>query len=65
MAVDNTHTKYLKGRDKRAWEGYKQALVSQEKLENFIEGFHVPHLEEGEEYDIPIRPKDKGQKTTK
>ena len=29
MAVDNTHTKYLKGNDKKAWNGYKEAYEAQ------------------------------------
>ena len=58
MAIDNTHTKYLKGADKKAWEGYKEAYESQKKLENFVDGFSIPkdlHLKEGEIYDIPMR----------
>lgn len=59
MAVDNTHTKYLKGSDKKAWETYKDALESQRKLEGFMSGFNVPELAEGEEYEIPVRPQKK------
>lgn len=59
MAVDNTHTKYLRGNDKKAWNGYKEALEAQRKLESFMGGLNVPHLKKGEEYDIPIR---KGKK---
>ena len=55
MAVDNTHTKYLKGADKKAWENYKEAYDAQQKLENFMAGFALPELKEGEEYDIPVR----------
>lgn len=55
MAVDNTHTKYLKGADKKAWNNYKEAYESQQKLENFMSGLNVPELKEGEEYDIPVR----------
>ena len=56
MAVDNTHTKYLKGTDKKAWNDYKDAYESQKKLENFLAGFALPkNLKEGEEYDIPVR----------
>ena len=60
MAIDNTHTKYLHGRDKKVWNNYKEALEAQSKLENFMDGLKVPELKEGEEYDIPIRqPKKK------
>lgn len=55
MAIDNTHTKYLKGIDKKAWNGYKDALEAQKKLENFFSGLRIPNLKEGEEYEIPIR----------
>ena len=62
MAIDNTHTKYLHGSDKKAWTNYKDALESQSKLENFMEGFgKVPDLKEGEEYIIPMR-KNKAKK---
>lgn len=62
MAIDNTHTKYLHGSDKKAWSNYKDALESQKKLENFMSGFgNVPDLKEGEEYVIPLR-KDKAKK---
>lgn len=57
MAVDNTHTKYLKGRDKKVWNGYKEALEAQSKLENFMGGFNAPELDEGEEFEIPVRKK--------
>lgn len=57
MAIDNTHTKYLKGSDKKAWNNYAQALEAQQKLDNFLGGFNVPELKEGEEYDIPVRGK--------
>ena len=55
MAIDNTHTKYLKGSDKKAWENYKSALEAQNKLDNLFGGWNVPDLEEGEEYEIPVR----------
>ena len=61
MAVDNTHTKYLKGSDKKAWENYKSAYESQKKLDNFMSGFKVPDLKEGEEYEIPVRKKNKNK----
>lgn len=59
MAVDNTHTKYLKGADKKAWNGYKEALEAQTKFENFFSGLNAPKLAEGEEYEIPVN---KGKK---
>ena len=60
MAVDNTHTKYLKGRDKKVWTTYKEALESQQKLDNFMAGFgKFDDLKEGEEIDIPVKPKNK------
>jgi hypothetical protein len=63
MAVDNTHTKYLKGTDKKAWNDYKSAYESQKKLENFISGFgKLPQLKEGEEYEIPVRKNNKKKK---
>lgn len=56
MAVDNTHTKYLKGNDKKAWNGYKEAYEAQQKYENFLSGFNAPKdLKEGEVIDIPVR----------
>ena len=57
MSVDNTHTKYLKGKDKKAWENYKEALKAQQSLDNFIGNFDIPDLAEGEEYEIPVRKK--------
>ena len=61
MAVDNTHTKYLKGNDKKAWNDFKSAYEAQKKLDNFFSGFTVPNLKEGEEYEIPVNKK-KGNK---
>lgn len=59
MAVDNTHTKYLKGADKKAWNNYSEALKTQKKLENFVDGLFgsnkIPQLKEGEEFEIPVR----------
>lgn len=56
MAVDNTHTKYLHGTDKKAWNDYKTAFVAQTKMDAFLNGFKVPELKEGEEYEIPVKP---------
>ena len=55
MAVDNTHTKYLKGVDKKVWNDYKDTYDASRKLENFITGFGVKgDLKEGEEIEIPV-----------
>ena len=55
MAVDNTHTKYLKGADKVAWNNFKEAYVAQKKLELFFSRIRPKHqLKEGEEYEVPI-----------
>lgn len=64
MAVDNTHTKYLKGADKKAWNNYAEALKAQsqlDKLEDFFVGAGLPELKAGEEYDIPIRKQGKSK----
>ena len=56
MAVDNTHTKYLKGTDKKAWQNYKEAYEAQRKLENFFSKIGAPKdLKAGEEMEIPVR----------
>ena len=54
MAIDNTHTKYLRGSDKKAWNNYKEALEAQKKLESFLGKFKAPQLKEGEEYEVPV-----------
>lgn len=60
MAIDNTHTKYLHGNDKKAWNGYAEALKSQKKLDNFMGSFgKLPELKDGEEYEIPVRKNNK------
>lgn len=60
MAVDNTHTKYLKGADKKAWEGYKSAYDAMNKLDNLMAGFGVKQdLKEGEEIEIPVNRNNK------
>lgn len=61
MSIDNTHTKYLKGADKKAWNNYKDAYEATKKLENFMDGFNVPDLKDGEEFDIPVH-KQQGNK---
>jgi hypothetical protein len=59
MAVDNTHTKYLKGNDKKAWENYKEAYEAQQKLDNFISSLGIPQdLKAGEVYEIPVKKKE-------
>lgn len=62
MAVDNTHTKYLKGSDKKAWNNYSEALKAQNKLDNFFSGMKIPELKEGEEYEVPVRKNNKKKK---
>lgn len=55
MSVDNTHTKYLKGADKKTWNDFKSAYEAQQKLDNFMNGFGIgKDLKEGEEIDIPV-----------
>jgi hypothetical protein len=57
MAIDNTHTKYLKGRDKKAWNDYKDAYEAQQKLDRFYNGCLGKYktLKAGEEYEIPVK----------
>ena len=62
MAVDNTHTKYLKGTDKKAWNDYKSAYEAQQKFDNFLGGLKIPQLKEGEEFEIPVRKNSKKKK---
>jgi hypothetical protein len=65
MAVDNTHTKYLRGDDKKAWQKYKEAYESMKKLENFVDSLKAPkNLKAGEEYEIPVRKNTKKKKET-
>ena len=62
MAVDNTHTKYLKGADKKAWNNYAEALKAQSKLDNFFGSLNIPDLKAGEEFEIPVN-KNKSKKS--
>ena len=62
MAVDNTHTKYLKGTDKKAWNNYKEAYKANKQLETFMGGLGAKNLNAGEEMDIPVN---KGKKKKK
>ena len=63
MSIDNTHTKYLKGADKKAWNNYKSAYEASKQAEKFMDMFNVPHLKEGEEFEIPVRkPQEKKKK---
>ena len=65
MAIDNTHTKYLRGTDKKAWQNYKEAYEAQKKLETFLSGFGTKKLAAGEEFEVPVRrEKKKDKKTT-
>lgn len=41
MAVDNTHTKYLRGSDKVAWGKYKEELDAEKKNEDFFKQFKI------------------------
>ena len=62
MAVDNTHTKYLHGHDKKVWTNYKDAYEANKKLERFFDGLTKDKkLSEGEEYDVPVRKNVKKQ----
>ena len=54
ISIDNTHTKYLQGADKKAWKNYKDAYEAQVKLDNFMSNMKVPELKEGEEFEIPV-----------
>ena len=56
MAIDNTHTKYLHGADKKVWNNYKEALEAQSKFDNFFEslGASSGDLKDGEEYEVPV-----------
>ena len=62
MAVDNTHTKYLKGTDKKAWNNYKEAYEANKQLETFMGGLGANKLKAGEEMEIPVN---KGKKKKK
>ena len=62
MAVDNTHTKYLKGTDKKAWNGYKEAYEANKQLETIMGGLGANKHKAGEEMDIPVN---KGKKKNK
>ena len=64
MAVDNTHTKYLRGSDKKAWTNYAEAMKAQTKLDNFMGGLKLPELKAGEEYEIPMKNNRGKKKTT-
>ena len=62
MAVDNTHTKYLRGSDKKAWQDYKEAYEAQRKFENFFSKLGAPKdLKAGEEIEIPVHKGNKKQ----
>ena len=62
MSIDNTHTKYLHGADKKAWNSYKEAYEAQVKLDNFMSNMKVPELKEGEEFEIPVNKNKKKDK---
>ena len=44
MAVDNTHTKYLRGTDKKAWQNFKEAYEAQKKLERFFNSMRISEI---------------------
>ena len=63
MAVDNTHTKYLRGTDKKAWQNFKEAYEAQKKLERFFSSIGAPKdLAAGEEMEIPMPQRNKKKK---
>jgi len=63
MAVDNTHTKYLRGTDKKAWQNFKEAYEAQKKLERFFNSIGAPkNLADGEEMEIPMPQRNKKKK---
>lgn len=63
MAVDNTHTKYLRGTDKKAWQNFKEAYEAQKKLERFFNSIGAPkNLAAGEEMEIPMQQRNKKKK---
>ena len=53
MAVDNTHTKYLKGADKKAMENYKEAYKAQKSFASFVDGLGVS--DGSGRKDIPVK----------
>ena len=63
MAIDNTHTKYLHGSDKKAWNNYKDAYEAQSKFDNFMKGFDKVGNGGGRK-DIPLN-NDKNKKKKK
>ena len=53
LAVDNTHTKYLKGADKKAMETYKEAYNAQRSFDSFMDGLGVS--DGSGRKDIPLK----------
>ena len=53
LLVDNTHVKYLKGKDKRMWQSYNKALKCQNQFENFFSKLESMSDENGE---IKLQP---------
>lgn len=51
--MDNTHIKYLKGKDKRIWQSYNKALKCQNQFENFFSKLETMSDENGE---IKLQP---------
>ena len=60
LAVDNTHTKYLKGADKKAWNNYAEAYKAQSAFQNFMDSIDKVGSDDGVKHgrrDIPIKNK--------
>ena len=62
MSTDNTHTKYLQGRDKKAWQNYKEAYDAQKKFETFMESISPKNKGKSGRHDIPINKKNNNHK---
>lgn len=56
MSIDNTHTKYLKGHDKKVWNNFKSAYEAQNKLASFLDAFSSFGDDMGDEEEIEIAP---------
>ena len=62
MSTDNTHTKYLQGNDKKAWQSYKEAYVAQRKFETFMDSISSKNKRKSGRHDIPLKDKKNTQK---
>ena len=63
LAVDNTHTKYLKGADKKAMETYKEVYKATKSFDTFFDSLGVSSGEGGRK-DIPVKT-DRNKKKNK